>query len=247
MNIKRLIIVCSIAVACLASTGCISFEEEIFLNADGGGEFVIQISLPDLPDSIAKSSPGGSQEEGPQEQMAKFKSKLTSGLPAGVSVDQVKEVRENGVIAFYAVFRFKNIRDLEPVLANLGKSADADKKITDKSQWSMAINKEGAKNVFTSSIYFPIADDASQKPDAGTDASTGSASGQPAKSGDSGLDKQLQTLMLGMIRMRVVLHTPTKISDSNADIVLHDNVAIWNSSMIAFVNRKKPIELKAVY
>jgi hypothetical protein len=61
------------------------------------------------------------------------------------------------------------------------------------------------------------------------------------------LDQQLEPLLMGMIRMRFVLHTPSKITDSNADIVLRDNTAIWNSSMIAFLNSKKPIEMRATY
>ena len=45
------------------ASGCFSIEQEIFLNADGSGELVVFISLPDLPEKMggaeltAKKSP----------------------------------------------------------------------------------------------------------------------------------------------------------------------------------------------
>jgi len=47
--------------------------------------------------------------------------------------------------------------------------------------------------------------------------------------------------------MRFVLHTPAPITDSNADIVLNHNTAVWNCSLAAFAKDKHAIEMKASY
>jgi hypothetical protein len=249
MRANRLFVVCFVAVACAVSTGCISFEEEVFLNQDNSGEFVLQLSMPDFPDSMTKGSPTNAVEKSPQEQLADLKQQLTAGLPSSVALEQIKEVREHGSIGFYAIFKFKNVRDIEPALAALGKG-NGKTGLSDNSQWKMAIENIAGKNVFTSSVYYQIQDDKEKQPDRKPEntQSAGSAA-QPAKSTDMGsdLDQQLEPLLMGMIRMRFVLHTPSKITDSNADIVLRDNTAIWNSSMIAFLNSKKPIEMRATY
>jgi hypothetical protein len=227
-------VVCSIVVVCLLSSGCISFEEEVFLNPDGTGEFVIQLSMPDFPENMTKTV-GGGAEKSPQQQLADFKQQLTAGLPPTVSLEQMKEVRENGALGFYAIFRFKDIKDIEPALAGLGKGSGKDSSPAQNSQWKLALQRTGDTSVFNSSVYYDVQDTAAP------------ASGQASGSTGGDLDQQLKPLLMGMIRMRFVLHAPRKIKDTNADIVLHDNVAIWNSSMIAFLNNKKPIEMKATY
>ncbi|HEY6330846.1 MAG TPA: hypothetical protein VI756_16060 [Blastocatellia bacterium] len=235
MNAKRIIVVCSIAVVCLLSSGCISFEEEVFLNPDGTGEFVLQLSMPDFPENMTKAAPGGGAEKSPQEQLADLKKQLTTGLPSSVSLEQMKEVRENGALGFYAIFRFKDIKDIEPALAALGKGSSKDGSGAQNSQFKLALQRTGDTSVFNSSVYYNIQDISTP------------AGGQAGSSTGGGLDEQLKPLLMGMIRMRFVLHAPRKIKETNADIVLHDNVAIWNSSMIAFLNNKKPIEMKATY
>jgi hypothetical protein len=47
--------------------------------------------------------------------------------------------------------------------------------------------------------------------------------------------------------MRFVLHAPRKITETNADIVLNGNIAIWNASPGAFFTEKSPIEMKVTY
>ena len=44
-----------------------------------------------------------------------------------------------------------------------------------------------------------------------------------------------------------MLHTPTPITDSNADIVLNGKTAVWNCSLAAFSKEKKAIEMKACF
>ena len=55
------------------------------------------------------------------------------------------------------------------------------------------------------------------------------------------------SLVSSILKMRFVLHTPKKITETNADIVLNGNIAIWNASLGAFIKEKKPIEMKVTY
>ena len=57
----------------------------------------------------------------------------------------------------------------------------------------------------------------------------------------------LAQMMLGAIKFRFTLHTPTPITSSNADLVLGGKTALWNCSLAAFAKEKKPIEMKASY
>jgi hypothetical protein len=53
--------------------------------------------------------------------------------------------------------------------------------------------------------------------------------------------------MLSMVKMRFVLHTATPIVESNADVIMNGNTAVWDCSLAAFLKNKKPIEMKATY
>lgn len=57
----------------------------------------------------------------------------------------------------------------------------------------------------------------------------------------------LAQMMLGAIKFRFTLHTPTPITSSNADLVLGGKTALWNCSLAAFAKEKRPIEMKASY
>jgi hypothetical protein len=61
------------------------------------------------------------------------------------------------------------------------------------------------------------------------------------------MEEQFKPLILSIVRMRFVLHTPTPITESNADIVLNSNTAVWNCSLAAFSKDKKAIEMKASF
>lgn len=60
-------------------------------------------------------------------------------------------------------------------------------------------------------------------------------------------EEQLKPLILSLMRLRFILHTPAAITGSNADIVLNGNTAIWNCSLSKFAKDKTPIEMKANY
>jgi hypothetical protein len=55
----------------------------------------------------------------------------------------------------------------------------------------------------------------------------------------------MTALLFGTMRMRFVLHTPSPIKQSNADIVLGQKTAVWNCSPIMFVKNKKPLRMVA--
>jgi len=60
-------------------------------------------------------------------------------------------------------------------------------------------------------------------------------------------EEVMSMIFSSIFKMRFVLHAPKKITESNADIVLNGNIAIWNASLGAFAKEKKPIEMKVTY
>ena len=70
MKIKNIIGYAVIVACCLVASGCFSIEQEIFLNADGSGDLVVFISLPDLPEKV-----GGAEltsKKSPADALAEF-------------------------------------------------------------------------------------------------------------------------------------------------------------------------------
>lgn len=60
-------------------------------------------------------------------------------------------------------------------------------------------------------------------------------------------EEVMSMIFSSIFKLRFVLHAPKKITETNADIVLDGNIAIWNASFGAFVKEKKPIEMKVTY
>jgi hypothetical protein len=241
MNLKR--ICCSIALAlcCLAATGCFSLEQEVFLNADGSGEFVLSFSLPDLPEDVSSTTPlGGSAKKSSGDQVAEFKKEVTTGLPPTVKIKEVKEFRQNGSMGFYIVFQFKNLKDMEPGLANLGKGSLKEGEVKGNSQWKVSVEKSGKKTLYKASLFLDVSNKDKDKAARTTGPDSNSA-------GFDSIEKQLVPLLLGMVKLRFVLHAPSPIAETNADIVLHENTAVWNCSLITFMNEKRPVEMRAAF
>lgn len=246
MKLRRVIGFAAIAACCLFANGCFSIEQEIFLNADGSGELVIFISLPDLPEKMNAAADAGPKKK-PAEQLADFKKDLTAALPPTITLKEAKEVKQNGVQSLYAVFHFKQLDDIKRVLANLGNGSLKEGEIGSDPEWSLEILKKGNKSYYTQKFAIDVEAKA-------TAALKGEAKkdGKPEQSAEAAkasndMAEQLKPLILSIIRMRFVLHAPSPITDTNADIVLNERTAVWNCSLVAFLKNKKPIELKASF
>jgi hypothetical protein len=224
-------------------TGCISMEQEVFLNADGSGEFVIHISLPDMPDELKNKAQDASGAKDPVAEIEKMKQELTTSLPPTVKMKEMKVVRQNGVQGFYVIFQFKTLKDMTDVLAKLGKESFKDTDIKNQADWSVELKKLGSKWNYTSSFYVNLDED--KKPAEKADEKK--AEDQQADKLSDDLSKQLLPLLMGTVRLRFVLHTATPIIESNADLVMHENTAVWNCSFAAFVKEKKPIQMRATF
>jgi hypothetical protein len=239
----------AVAFLCLCATGCISIEQEIFLNANGTGEVVVLISLPDLPDQASKPDMG--PKKNATELLADFKKELITALPPTIKLKEAKEVKQNGVQSLYATFEFKKLEDVKLVLANFGKNTLKEGEIGSDPQWSIGTVQKGDRTFFTQKFLLDV-DNPQGK-------SKTNPAGEPAAKDDekqktaetdkasSDLSEQLKPLVLAIFRMRFVLHAPSQITDSNADIVLNGRTAVWNCSLVTFLKEKKPIEMKASF
>lgn len=239
----------AVIIACwFFATGCFSIEQEIFLNADGSGDLVVFISLPDLPEKVAGAEMAA--KKSPTDALADFKKELTTALPSTITLKQAKEVKQNGVQSIYLVFHFTKLEDIQRVLANFGKGSLKDGDIGSDPQWSLQVEKKDARSFYTQKFLLDV--DAKAKTEVKAEVTVNGQKQEQKKSPEDAkasmdLDEQLKPLLLSIVRMRFVLHTPTPITDSNADIVLNGKTAVWNCSLAAFSKEKKAIEMKASY
>ncbi len=242
VNIRRVAGYGIVLACCLFATGCFSIEQEIFLNADGSGELVVFISLPDLPEKMGDVKM--TQNKSPADALAEFKKELTTALPPTITLKEAKDVKQNGVQSLYAVFHFKQLDDIQRVLANFGKGSLKEGDIGSDPQWSLQVEKKGNKTFYTQKFGL----DVDAKPKAET--KSGKA-GEKQTAEESKASKEmgeaLKPLLLSIVRMRFVLHAPAPITDSNADIVLNGKTAVWNCSLAAFSKDKRAIEMKASF
>ena len=248
MKVKNVLGFAVIIACCLMASGCFSIEQEIFLNPDGSGELVVFISLPDLPEKM-----GGAElttKKSPADALGEFRKELTTALPPTITLKQAKEVKQNGVQSLYAIFQFKKIDDIQRVLANFGKDSLKEGDIGSAPQWTLSIEKKENKSLFIQKFLLDV--DAKAKTEIKAEVTVNGQKQEQKKSPEEEkaskeMDEQLKPLILSIVRMRFVLHTPAPITESNADIVLNSNTAIWNCSLAAFSKEKKAIEMKAVF
>jgi len=234
--------------SCLFVTGCFSIEQELFLNADGSGDLVVFISLPDLPEKM-----GGAEvtsKKSPADALAEFKKELTTALPPSIRLKEAKEVKQNGVQSIYVVFHFDKLEDIQRVLANFGKGSLKEGDIGSDPQWSLQIEKKESKTHYTQKFLLDV--DAKAKAEIKTEVKVNGQVQEQKKSPEEDkaskeMEEQFKPLILSIVRMRFVLHTPSPITNTNADIVLNGRTAVWNCSLAAFSKEKKPIEMKASF
>jgi hypothetical protein len=255
------------------ASGCISIEQEIYLQPDGSGELLLHIGLPEFPEEMKQNAPLGAA--GPEATLQKFKDEVTRNLPPTVKLKEAREVKRNGTQGFYAVFHFQQFKDVETLMAQVMKESATDAQTGAKkpSEWSMQIEKAGNLTHFTQRFFADLSEsnasaaaevklktpEAADKPAprksrrstqrraAARKPVAPPASPDPFAAMGADLSKQLEPLLYGIVKFRFVLHTPTPITASNADIVLNGKTALWNASLAAFVKEKKPIEMKASY
>jgi len=248
MNLKRLLGYGVITACCFFATGCFSIEQEIFLNADGSGDLVVFISLPDFPEKMGGAEM--TQKKSPADALAEFKKELTTALPPTVTLTQAKEAKQNGVQSIYLVFHFKKLDDIQRVLANFGKSSLKEGDFGSAPQWSLQIEKKENKNFYTQKFLLDV--DAKATAEIKAEVTVNGVKQEQKKSPEEDkaskeMEEQFKPLILSIVRMRFVLHTPTPITESNADIVLNGKTAVWNCSLAAFSKEKKAIEMKASF
>jgi hypothetical protein len=243
------------ALICLCGSGCLTVEQEIFLNKDGSGDLVLHVSMPDLPEDMIKQGSAVSGSGGGPDLEA-MKKELTSELPPTVTLKQIKEARQNGALGFYVVLQFKDLKDVAGVLSKFGKEGLKESEPNGNSEWSVNLARSGGQNLFTSKFLLDMSDmmKGETKPEGGEKSTGKNKSAEKEKTkqepteANLDLSAQLAPLLMGMIRFKFVLHAPSPITETNADIVLNERTAVWNCSPIAFQkNKGKPIEMRAKY
>lgn len=248
MKKSRILGLCLVFALCVLTAGCFSIEQEIFLNADGSGELVLHMSLPDFPEDMKNAQPG--PKTNPEDSLKQFQTDVLANLPPAVKLKEVKEVHQNGAQGFYAVFQFKQIKDVQSVLANFGKQGLKDTDLggsKNASVWTVQAEKGETKTSYIQSFYLDLTEPEKKEP--AKEPSDAAKPGEPEKeeAGSKELEAQLKPVFLALIKLRFVLHAPAPITDSNADIVMNGSTATWDCSLAAFLNSKKPIEMKASY
>lgn len=284
-NRRRLTVIALVLALGVLTSGCISIEQEIFLQPDGSGELLLLMTLPDLPDD-AKSGMGGD----PAEALQKFRAEVAQKLPPTIKLKEAKELKRNGTLGFYALFQFKDLNDVQAVMASVMKESAQGLPSSGQQppDWKLKLEKQGGVNNFTQLFFTDISDAkvetsgnvqleikppatpgkttarAGRQTPAQSKKTTGRTTAragrrapdpaftpppQPPASGEMKMEgmEGLAQMMLGAIKFRFVLHTPTPITNSNADVVLNGKTALWNCSLAAFAKEKKPIEMKASF
>lgn len=275
MSLKKVSGVCALVLFSVFSSACFTIEKEIFLNADGSGELVLRVSMPDLPENMS-AAPGVPQTSATQE-IDKFKKEVMTKLPATVKLKEAKQIKQNGVMSFYGVLEFKNLKDTEAIFSEFGQGSLNEISTGSASQWTSQLEKIDGKTMFTERILMDVTEPAktiteptpppvTKAPAPATGRKTsgkrkagaaktkepppGFVSTKPPEIGDElkGFEEQMKPLFLSLVTMRVVLHAPATITESNADIMLGNNrIAVWNCSLIKFSKDKKPIEMRATF
>ena len=256
----------------VSTSGCISIEQEIFLQPDGSGDLLLHIGLPDMPED-AKKSPGGGGN--PAEAMEKFKREVVAKLPPTVKLINAKETKRNGTQGFYAVFHFQDVREVQKLMVEtLKESTEGSPGSTGKGkppEWTLKYSKQGGVTNFSQLFFADVSNtkvETGAKNESALPPKTAARKGRPATRRKTeptfqpptmapgaphtefkmeGMEN-LESLMLTIIKFRFVLHTPTPIKESNADFVINNGKsALWDCSLAAFAKEKKPIEMKASF
>ena len=162
MTKKTYLLMLALAILSLLSAGCFSLEQEIFLEADGSGDMVMHLSLPDIPEALMKNSPAGnSGQPDPKQMIEELKQKFSATLPPTVQLKEAKEVKRNGAFGFYVVLHFNQLKDLETALDQYSKEGFADQetgaKKKDDSYWKIALERKDNLTTVTQRMFIDFA------------------------------------------------------------------------------------------
>ena len=139
---------------------------------------------------------------------------------------------------------------IQRILANFGKDSLKEGDFGSAPQWSLMVEKKQNRSFYIQKFLLDV--DAKAKAEIKAEVTVNGQNQEQKKTPEEEkaskeMDEQLKPLILSIVRVRFVFHTPSPIVDSNADIVLSSNTAVWNCSLAAFTKEKKAIELKATY
>lgn len=261
MNLKRLILIAALPL-CLSASGCISFEQEIFLNADGSSQMVLFMSLPDfqsvMPAGALSKQTGQAAAQDPEEILAKAKAEAREKLPPGATLKDIREVRQNGMLSLYVVFDFKDLKSLEEFLKAFYSEVYGQR----RDSFSIQLERVEGRTTFTCK-FSPDAEaffGAPKKPTAETEKPrtiprrqqrrTGQAQAPKGAAEIEGLtqfEEQMDQLLALMFRFRFRLHAPAPITETNANIVLNERIAVWDLSLATSSKDKGPFQMTVSY
>ena len=244
MALRRAVGTAFILGICLFASGCFTIEQEVFLNADGSGDLVFHLSVPDLPEDITKQASGMGMSKDSGLNIDQLTKEIGATKNPRVKIKEVKSVRQNGVQGVYVIFQFSDLNDMNTALAEIGKSSAKDAELKDQPQWKVGLSKTSTGSVFSSSFFLDLSNDKTGK--TAPPKMTDQDAAKPEEPFDK-LGEQLTALLSGTMRMRFVLHAPSQITSSNADIILNGRTAVWNCSPTVFLKDKKPVQMKAVF
>jgi hypothetical protein len=300
----------ALVLLCISTSACISIEQEIFVKADGSGDLLLHISLPDLPEDSKALTMGSGADTG--NVMEKFKKEVIEKLPPTIKLVEAKSQKRNGTAGFYALFRFQNLSEVQALMGQILQEStkempggDPAQKKSKPPEWTLAFDKQNGVTNFTQTFFADMSDakvetKAEAKAEVKTETTTPEVvpvedpppavaaapttrrttkrqtrstrrqnntpkivapREEPPEKPEvkpevkaeanaefkmEGLEK-MASMIFSAIKFRFVLHTPTPIKDSNADIVLNGNIALWDCSLAAFANDPKPIVMKVSF
>lgn len=231
----RLFVFAALCFTSLLFSGCFTIEHEIFLKNDGSGTFIMHITMPNPP---KKEGETVKPQEDPEQIMKDIKTALNEIKVTGLTVKDVKEIEKNDLGQIYIVFEFQDIKTLVPALQKLNEAGNKESKQKDemKMDWLIDLKKDGDKTKFASSYAFEF------KPEKKNEKKEKTKEDEEWEK----MAQDMLTTMLSMAKVRFVLHAPKDFTQTNADITFGSQ-AVWESSLSAFMQKGKKLEMEASY
>jgi hypothetical protein len=154
MNRKTCFATLFVMVLCLMTSGCFNMEQEIFLEPDGSGDLVFSFSMPEFPEATMKDA----SQQDPRKLIDELKQKLPAGLSSSIKMKEAKEIKRNGVMAYYIVLHFNQLSDVDALFSEVIKSLNEKDKAKpspskDEFSFKIKLEKDGELTVINQSFY----------------------------------------------------------------------------------------------